>query len=208
MLYDGNSSNIHKISAVYLSEFLGVSRTPVNMALHRLETEGLLVKDAAGNWNLPQLDMNELDSIMDIKERIFPLAVRQATIHPSPDMVIKLLIFIDEMERAIHYNEISSWQAADTGHTQLLFSAAGNGRLTRFHKTLDFQLYRLRRGYMAMQGGQKIRLDGLRSLTLSISSGDADEAEIKALNYCRDLRVELTKVMKQIVIPFLGLKSI
>ena len=207
IIHDWGIVRTDKISALNLSEKLGVSRTPVSFALFRMELEGLLVGDEKGGWIVSPVKLTELEELFDIKECLFPVIVETATRKANSNHIAKLYIFIDEIYRSIKYNDLNSWRAADKGFNHLLEYISGNQKLNYFEQTVNNQLYRILTTYLSFPNSDKDIFSGYQDIVLAISSGNATLAKEKAKEYSCVLRANLKKFMKEVVIPLLGQTS-
>ncbi len=195
-----------KLSALSLSEQLGVSRTPVSFALYRLEIEGLISGEEKGGWVVNPLTLNDLDEIYEIKEKIYPLIVFLAAQNISPSDNAKLFIFVDEINRAIKWNDFNSWRAADKGFNSLLEANAGNKRLGAIERVVDNQLYILLTTYLSLPSSNKEIFDLYQDIASEVSSGNADMAKEKALQLINVQKKSLRIFLKEVVMPLFGSK--
>jgi GntR family transcriptional regulator, rspAB operon transcriptional repressor len=204
LVHDRGVSRTEKLSALNISEKLGVSRTPVSFALFRLELEGLISGEEKGGWVTNLLTINDLKEIFDLKEKLFPLILSLAAQNPSPDLDEKLYIFLGEMNRSLKFKDISSWRAADKGFNHLLEMSACNQRLGYFEQILDNQLYGLLTTYLSVPSTDKSVFDIYDEIAAAISSRNAALAEEKATEFVQELRANLEVFYKEVVIPILG----
>jgi DNA-binding GntR family transcriptional regulator len=84
MIVDGRLTAGARINEVHLAAALGVSRTPLREALHRLVAEGaLVVRPRLGTFVRP-LTVDEFQQLYDIRPLLDPEALRLAGIPPRP----------------------------------------------------------------------------------------------------------------------------
>lgn len=208
IIHDRGIARTEKISALNLSEKLGVSRTPVSFALFRMELEGLLSGDEKGGWIVSPVTLTELEEFFELKECLFPVIVEAATKKITSDQIANLYIFVDEINRSIKWNDLNSWRSADKGFNHLLESICGNQRLGNFEQIVDNQLYRILTTYLSFPNSDKTIFSGYQDIVLAISSGNAISAKEKAKEYTCELRIKLKKFMQEVVIPLLGPNTI
>ncbi len=204
IIHDRGIARTEKISALNLSEKLGVSRTPVSFALFRMELEGLLSGDEKGGWIVSPVTLPELEEFFELKECLFPVIVEAATKKITSDQIANLYIFIDEINRSIKWNDLNSLRSADKGYNHLLENICGNQRLSNFEKIIDNQLYRILTTYLSFPNSDKTIFSGYQDIVQSISSGNALLAKEKAKEYTYTLREKLKEFMQDVVIPLLG----
>jgi len=195
-----------KLSALNLSEQLGVSRTPVSFALYRLEIEGIISSEEKGGWIVNPLTLKDIDEIFNIKEQLYPLIVSLAAQHISPNDNAKLFIFVDEIDRSLKWNDFNSWKAADKGFNRLLEVNAGNKRLGAIEKILDDQLYILLTTYLSFPSSDKAFFGLYQDIASEVSSGNADMAKEKATQFINKQKKCLQIFLQNVVMPLLGSK--
>jgi DNA-binding GntR family transcriptional regulator len=204
IIHDGGVARTEKISALNLSEKLGVSRTPVSFALFRMELEGLLSGDEKGGWTVIPITLAELDECFDLKECLFPVIVESAALKTTADNIEKLYLFIDEISRSIKWNDLSSWRAADKGFNHLLEIISGNHRLGYVEQVIDNQLYRILSTYLAFPNSDKDIFSSYQDIVFAIGSGNSMQAKEKAIEFVSGLRINLKRFLQDVVIPLLG----
>lgn len=195
-----------KLSALNLSEQLGVSRTPVSFALYRLKIEGIISGEEKGGWIVNSLTLNDLEELFDIKERIYPLIVYLAAQNISPNDNAKLFIFIDEINRSLKWNDFNSWRVADKGFNRLLEANAGNKRLSAIERVVDNQLYILLTTYLSLPSSNKNIFNIYQDIASEVSSGNADMAKVKAIKFIDEQKKSLRIFLQDVVMPLLGSK--
>lgn len=192
------------LHAATLAEELEVSRTPVNMALVRLECDGLIEKSKGRGWTTVPFRLEEIEGIFDLKDLLEPFTARRAAENVTPKAAAELLSIVKEMERASETKDLESWLAADNCYHELLHDLAGNRFLKKFQEQLNNQLYRLEVGHFAMEGRMETACGEHRQIAEAIAAGQPDRAAESALKHIRTLRTSMLNVVKNVLIPFLG----
>ncbi|MGQ9675555.1 MAG: GntR family transcriptional regulator [Chloroflexota bacterium] len=204
LLYKRGLAGSEGVNAESLANNLGVSRTPVNMALMRLEQEGLVRWIPGKGWSTAPLTLADIQEIFDLKDYLEPLVARKAAENITPEKARELLAAVEQMERASQEGDLETWLAADRRYHDLLFNVAGNKRLRSFQDQLNKQLYRLWIGHASMSGQMSKSCAEHRLVAEAVASSDAEAAEAHALKHVRRLRASLVEVIQNILIPFLG----
>jgi len=117
MIVDGRLPAGERINEVRLSEWLGVSRTPLREALNRLSAEGALTSTPRLGYFVRPLTLEEFEQVYDIRPILDPEALRLAGL-PSPDRIERL----EELNRelaAARDPERAIW-LDDAWHLELL----------------------------------------------------------------------------------------
>lgn len=88
-IVDGRLPAGERINEVHLSQELGVSRTPLREALHRLAAEGAVTSLPRVGFFVRPLTLEEFEQIYDIRPILDPAALRLAGI-PPPERIARL----------------------------------------------------------------------------------------------------------------------
>ena len=204
LLYRRGLTGVETLNGGNLAESLGVSRTPVNLALARLEGEGLVHRSATKGWVTIPLTLEDIEEIFDLKEVLEPLTARKAAQRITPEAATELMSIVDDMEMASKTRDLEKWLTADHRYHTLLFSTARSRCLARFQVDLNNQLYRLWVGYSSMEGHMAQSCVEHRIVAEAIVAREPDLAAERASQHIHSLRSSLIDVIKNILIPFLG----
>lgn len=204
MLYNRGLTGSEPLSTGGLAEAFGVSRTPVNMALVRLESQGLIQRIPNKGWVTVPLTIRDLEEIFDLKDVLEPLTARMAAENVTPEAAAELRGIMDEMEAASQTGDVAMWLDADHRYHDLLSELARNERLRQFQDQLNNQLYRLWVGYSAMEGCMAGSCVEHRAVCDAVATGDPVRAAAEAMEHTRSLRQSLLAVVRNVLIPFLG----
>lgn len=85
-----------KLSDLRLSEELGVSRTPVREALHRLVQDGVVIAEPNRGFFVASYDRSDIEEIYELRAALETFALRSAAVSVSPEQFRWAL---DELER-------------------------------------------------------------------------------------------------------------
>jgi len=99
-----------------LAERLGLSRTPLRQALQRLESEGLLRKDANRSYVVRQVDLKEYLQSLRVREVLEPEAAVLASDFITPEMVQPVLENVIAVRDAEPYAMLAHWRSDDEVH--------------------------------------------------------------------------------------------
>ena len=135
-----------RLSDVSLAAHLGVSRTPVRQALHRLAQDGLVLADPRrGFWSRP-FSVADIHEIYDLRAQLEALALRQAAPRLDSADLVAHLEELHALRALVATGQLSTAQAlvapflcADLRLHNLIIHASGNARLIRFLATLRSQ---------------------------------------------------------------------
>jgi DNA-binding GntR family transcriptional regulator len=192
------------LSDLSLAQKFGVSRTPVRMALARLESEGLVQRVPGRGWFASPLTTKDIEEIFDLKVTLEPFAARQAAEKITPDLATALLAIIEDMKRAADDKSLEEWSAADMRFHDLLFRIAGNDRLRQFVTRLSSQWYRYRVGYITPPGQMDVLWEEHRVIAEAIAAGNPDLAADNSRKHIQHTRTRLLEITRSILAPYLG----
>jgi DNA-binding GntR family transcriptional regulator len=132
-----------KISDVRLSEELGVSRTPIREALHRLTQDGIVRSESRRGFFIPTFSIQYVNEVYDIRCALEVLAVRLALPRLTSTQLDQELRNLEQARLKIEQTDVEArdfWLKVDRGLHQLLVEAAQNRRLTALIAGLQAQI--------------------------------------------------------------------
>jgi GntR family transcriptional regulator of vanillate catabolism len=101
-----------RISELPLVERLGVSRTPLRLALARLEHEGLLESLPAGGYVMREFTSDDIRDAIELRGILEGTAARYAAERGVPRRKLSTLVgLIEQMDAAVHGSDYSSFEA-------------------------------------------------------------------------------------------------
>lgn len=134
-LVKGERAPNERLTDTELAMQLGLSRTPVRQALHRLAQEELVRLDARRGFSVRAFGAHDVHEIYDVRGALEVLALRRAAPHLGVDDLQDQLSRLYAVRDALRTRADRSAQVlhlqADLAFHNLLIRAAGNGRLLR-----------------------------------------------------------------------------
>ncbi|MGH2532246.1 MAG: GntR family transcriptional regulator [Thermomicrobiales bacterium] len=127
-----------KLSDLRLSDELGVSRTPVREALHRLVQDGIVRAEPNRGFYVASFSVRDIEEVYDLRAALEAAALEAAAPHLDPAMLRAALDQLDAIERQIGADEstdeyqraASAFLEADRSFHRALAELAGNSRLS------------------------------------------------------------------------------
>jgi DNA-binding GntR family transcriptional regulator len=156
---------------------MGISRTPVREAIHKLEREGLLHHDPKGGFFVKGLTRDDIEETFGIRSVLESYAARLAAIrHTEGDLKAieeKLLAY----ETCLESGEMAALPKINTEFHNLLYGLSRSPRLVRMINDLRDRIYRFR--LMILKIGEMARLsnEDHRLMLKAIKARDADGVE-------------------------------
>jgi len=135
-----------------LARDFGVSQTPIREALHRLDAEGIVVRNHLAGYRVaPKIDREQFEDMVEIRLLLEPAAARRAAERMKPEELTELASLQEEM-RGLHLTrsaEIASYARFSENDARLHDAIALGSRngylrdsLSRLHTHVH--LFRLR----------------------------------------------------------------
>lgn len=127
-----------------LAETLGISRTPVREAIHKLEREGLLRRDPGRGYCVGGLDRDDIEETFGIRIVLESYASRLAAIRHREEELAPLEAKLDEYQRCLDLLNLTDLPKINTEFHDLLYGLSRSPRLIRMINDLRDQIYRYR----------------------------------------------------------------
>jgi DNA-binding GntR family transcriptional regulator len=174
----GRFSPGERLTEEHLAEELGVSRTPVREALHKLESEGLIKPLETRGFVVFRDTREEVEEIFEIRSILEGYALRVICERVSEDLLQKLEGHAEKAEKALkegRMEEVFKWNTKFHDGLQGLISE--KRRLHRQMVNLRKYVLRYRRDTLQYPDGGKTTIDGHRKILLALRLKDPDLCE-------------------------------
>jgi len=178
MILSGELQPGERLAEEHLAERLGVSRTPVREALHRLATEGLISCLPTRGFKVSGDSKEEMEEVFELRSVLEAYALKVACQRISEEGLEVLENYIAEAQRAYERGDIEG-----VFHWNTLFHDYINDLVShrpRFHGLIaDLRKYvlRYRRHTLHYFSGAKRSIEGHRKIMLALRLGDPDVCE-------------------------------
>lgn len=123
---------------------MGVSRTPVREAIHKLEREGLLRKQPRGGFIVLGLNRDEIEETFGIRSILEGYAARMAAIKHEEEELFALEDKIDEYRMYMNQEDLDALPAINTEFHDLLYALSRSPKLIKMINDLRDQIFRFR----------------------------------------------------------------
>jgi DNA-binding GntR family transcriptional regulator len=181
---------------------LNISRTPVREAFRRLEKEGLLINEARRGWKVYALSLDDIHEIFDVKVAIEGMIARKAAESNNEELRSELSSALENMEIAAEKSDVNAWILNDQQLHKLIFDLAENERARRVIMNLNDQWFRVRVGFVAIQGRMKRSGEEHQDIIRAILDRNGAEAEQFMRQHLNRVREELAQLLINLVLPF------
>ncbi len=128
-----------------LAEDLGMSRTPVHLALVKLEDEGLVQVTPRRGMRVVPLSPVDMREIYEVLTALETAAVELlARRRPSAADLAPLESAVAAMDAALAADDLEAWAQADAGFHKKLMDLSGNRRMAAMAAAVSDQAHRAR----------------------------------------------------------------
>ena len=165
------------LTEMSLCKKLGVSRTPVRSALHRLSEEGLI--EIAPNRGAIVVGMND-DDLADIYKtriRLEGLASSMATERMSDVEKHALAETVELSEFYLGKGDVEKLKELDTNFHIIIYKASGSRTLSKILSELHRNIRSYRKLSLTVPGRLEKSIEEHKEILAAIQSGDAKKAD-------------------------------
>jgi len=132
-----------RLTEEFLSNQLGISKSPVREALNSLHTEGLIRIEARRGAYLRRFSIKEVKDLYDLREALEIYAVSVAVL--SPQLIAELRKSTQRTIKHLKAHDKPGHIEEDTRFHGLIASATGNDELCRVLENVQSQIWLCRR---------------------------------------------------------------
>lgn len=160
-----------------IAEAMGISRTPVREAIHKLEREGLIVQRQTGGFEVVGISREDINEIFGVRSALESYAAGLAALRHEPGELAPLDIKINEFQKHLEGGRLNKLVEINTEFHQLLYSLSGNTRLIRMIGTLQDQFHRFRKIILEKASLAQASNEDHRQMLVYIRKRDVEETE-------------------------------
>ena len=129
----------------HIAGMLGISRTPVREAIHKLERERLIERQPRGGFTVLGLDQADIEETFGIRSVLEGYAARLATLKHQPRELKALEKKIEKYKRGLDQKKMEALLEINTAFHELLYDLSKSPRLIHMINGLRDQIFRYRR---------------------------------------------------------------
>jgi DNA-binding GntR family transcriptional regulator len=128
----------------HIAQMLGISRTPVREAIHKLERERLIERQPRGGFTVLGLNRGDIEETFGIRSVLEGYAARLATVKHQPKELKALEKKIDKFQECLSNRKMDALPAINTEFHDLLYDLSKSPRLVHMINGLRDQIFRYR----------------------------------------------------------------
>jgi DNA-binding GntR family transcriptional regulator len=176
-ILDGRLRPGEAITECALAGRLGVSRTPIRGAFHRLFEEGLIKMTPNRGAEVVGVDAEDLVGIYKIRMRLEGLASREAALKISTEEKRRLSDSVELSEFYIQKKDTEHLKELDTEFHSIIYKASGNRLLYKTLSELHGNITAYRKLSLTVDDRLKRSVEEHRNILNAILAGDAELAD-------------------------------
>ncbi len=165
------------LTEISLSERLGVSRTPIRSALHRLAEDGLVDITPNRGAVVIGVDVDDLINIYKIRKRLEGLASASAAENISTEALLKLRDSVELSEFYLGKNDTEHIKELDTEFHKTIYEASGNKQLEKILTELHRKIKNYRKLSLSVSGRLESSIEEHREILSAIEKRDGKLAD-------------------------------
>lgn len=137
-----------RLMEIHLADKLGVSRTPIREAIHKLELEGLVTLIPRRGAEVAQITEKSMNDVLEVRRALDALCVELACDRISDGELAALRDACENFELSVKTGDVKKIAQADVALHDIIVRATGNQRLIQLVNNLSEQMYRYRFEYI------------------------------------------------------------
>lgn len=171
-----------RLMEIHLAQKLGVSRTPVREAIHKLELEGLVLMIPRKGAVVAEITLRDLEEVLEVRMALEELAVRSACRRINKEQLAELRELAESFKAALSGEDVSAYVEADVALHDAIYAATGNSRLVQMLSNLREQMYRYRMEYLKDRGAHNRLATEHEEILTALENRD-EAAAVKSMRF-------------------------
>lgn len=182
----------------YLAEILGVSRTPVRDALHRLEPSGLVERRGRAGWMVSGFVLEDVSELFELRRMFEPLGLQRLSETWDRATVEELVGSFECFPERIPEGLLPEYLHADHRFHKRIVECGRNGRVIRFYEVVEKQIDRVRH-YLSYnyEGRVEASLAEHREICAAIAAHDLEGATGELIRHLRNVEELITTLARE-----------
>jgi DNA-binding GntR family transcriptional regulator len=152
----GNMSSGEWLVESHIADTLGISRTPVREAIHKLEREGLIERQPRGGFTVLGLNRDDIEETFGIRAVLEGYAARLAAIKHRKEELVPLEKKIEDFEKCLGKKQLNELTRINTEFHDLLYALSKSPKLIHIINGLTDQIFRFRQ--IILKGSKMARV--------------------------------------------------
>ena len=137
-----------RLMEIHLAQKLGVSRTPIREAIHKLEQESLVTMIPRRGAVVSEISEKGLRDVLEVRRALDTFCAEVACDRITDEAKEELKVACKAFEDAVASGDITEIARADVAFHDIIIGATGNERMVMMINNLAEQMYRYRFEYI------------------------------------------------------------
>ncbi len=147
-----------------LAHQIGISRTPVREAFHKLERDELVTRLPKGGFAVRDFTKEDVEEIFGIRSALESYAAYLATLHISPEKISNLEKKIEETEKALRSGDEDKVIHLHTEFHDLLYKSCKSNKLIEMINNFRDYFYRYRPALLRTEKTIRVSIEDHRRM--------------------------------------------
>lgn len=186
-----------RLMEITLANRLGVSRTPVREAIHKLEQEGLVIMMPRRGAQVAQITEKDLIEVLEVRLGLEEMAVRFACERMTGEHLGEICRAANEFTSAIDRDDLTALAQADEKFHSLICSAADNDCLCNITNNLREQMYRYRIEHLKDQDARRNLDAEHKAICAALEKRDEETARTILCSHIRNQQQSIIRMLKE-----------
>src|ERR687896_1452745 len=182
----------------HLAEVLGVSRTPVRDALHRLESSGLVERRGRMGWMVSTFALQDVRELFELRRVFEPLGLDRLSKNWDEAVVRELSHSFEKFPERLTEDLLPDYLYDDHRFHKKIVECSRNGRVIRIYGTVEKQIDRIRH-YLSYnyEGRVEASLKEHREICAAIAARNHSAATEALDNHLRNVEELITDLVRE-----------
>lgn len=176
-IVEGTLVSESRVVETRLAEALGISRTPVREAMHKLEREGLLRQDPKGGFYVIGLTRADIEEAFGIRSVLESYAARLATIRHQEGELAPLEEKLADYEVCLEQGRVDKLPSINTDFHDLLYGLSRSPKLVKMINDIRGQIFRFRQVILKIEAMARVSNRDHRLMMVAIRARQTDRVE-------------------------------
>jgi DNA-binding GntR family transcriptional regulator len=142
-----------------LADQVGISRTPVREAFHKLERDDLVSRLPKGGFVVRRFTKEDVEEVFGIRTALESYAAHQATLHLAPEKTSSLEKNLEQTEQAVKKGDYDKVVQLNTEFHELIYKSCKSRKLSELVNSFRDYFIRYRGFLLKTEDGQKNALE-------------------------------------------------
>ncbi len=165
-----------RLLEIHLADRLGVSRTPIREAIHKLAQEGLVTIIPRRGAEVAQITEKSMNDVLEVRRALDALCAELACDRITQEELESLKAACEHFEQCVRAGDKKQIAQADVALHDIIVRATGNQRLIQLVNNLSEQMYRYRFEYIKDSSQHEMLVEEHKIIYQSIVNKDKETA--------------------------------